>query len=137
MTTATDEVREALAMMTPFAPHKWEASERGDYTDDGIVILGDDRRIAVVNLEDDAAGIVTLRNRTAAALDELTARAERAEAALRRIGDSDYPRPVGKVYRRDGIASKHDQCVHGVWMYDDCGQCAEAFAREALEASHD
>ncbi|MCO5159662.1 MAG: hypothetical protein M9939_00880 [Mesorhizobium sp.] len=39
-------------------PTPWEACERGDYSDDGIVILGDDRRIAVVNHEEDAALIV-------------------------------------------------------------------------------
>jgi len=32
----------------------WEACERGDYRDDGIVILGDDMRVAVVNRDEDA-----------------------------------------------------------------------------------
>lgn len=36
-------------------PGPWEACERGDYGDDGIVILGDDMRIAVVNRDEDAA----------------------------------------------------------------------------------
>lgn len=40
----------------------WEACERGDYSDDGIVILGDDLRVAVVNRDDDAAYIVTACN---------------------------------------------------------------------------
>lgn len=34
-------------------PEPWAACERGDYADEGIVILGNDRRIAVVNLEQD------------------------------------------------------------------------------------
>ena len=37
-----------------FTDRPWEACERGDYADDGIVIIGDDRRIAVVNQEQDA-----------------------------------------------------------------------------------
>ena len=36
-------------------PGPWEACERGDYSDDGIVILGEDMRVAVVNREEDAA----------------------------------------------------------------------------------
>jgi hypothetical protein len=32
-------------------------------------------------------------------------------------------RPVGTVFRTDGKPSKHDTCVHGVVMYEDCGEC--------------
>ena len=39
---------------TPWTPGPWEACRREDYMDDGIVILGDDRRIAVVNTGSDA-----------------------------------------------------------------------------------
>lgn len=39
---------------TPWTPGPWEACGREDYMDDGIVILGDDRRIAVANTESDA-----------------------------------------------------------------------------------
>ena len=41
-------------MSMKFTTGSWEACERGDYADGGIVILGDDRRIAVVYQEDDA-----------------------------------------------------------------------------------
>lgn len=60
--------------------------------------------------------------------------ADLAEAvkALKRISEGDVPRPVSKVYRRDGVASKHDQCSHDVWMYDDCGECIADFARATL-----
>jgi hypothetical protein len=34
-------------------PGPWEACDRGDYCDEGIVILGNDMRVAVVNSEDD------------------------------------------------------------------------------------
>lgn len=44
--------------MDKHTPLPWEACQRGDYTDDGIVILGDDRRVAVVNEEEDADFIV-------------------------------------------------------------------------------
>ena len=53
--------------------------------------------------------------------------------ALQRIAELDYPRPVGKVYRTDGVNSKHDQCPHGVWMYEECGNCLSAFAASVLE----
>lgn len=34
-----------------------------------------------------------------------------------------YPRPLGKSFRSDGVASKNDKCVHGNWMYEDCEAC--------------
>lgn len=43
-----------MSTTTKFTHGPWVACERGDYADDGIVILGDDRRLAVVNTEDDA-----------------------------------------------------------------------------------
>ena len=36
-----------------------------------------------------------------------------------------YARPLGKVWRKDGIHSKHDQCVHGRWMYEECEICID------------
>jgi hypothetical protein len=59
---------------------------------------------------------------------------ERLRAALAAIVEGDVPRPVGKVYRGDGMPSKHDQCTHGVWMYDDCGNCVSDFALAALRS---
>lgn len=44
-----------MSTTTKFTPKPWEACERGDYADDGIVILGDERRLAVVSQDEDAA----------------------------------------------------------------------------------
>jgi hypothetical protein len=52
--------------------------------------------------------------------------------ALRKIAEGDVPRPEGKLWRSDGKASKNDQCVHEVWMYEDCGNCIAEFALAAL-----
>lgn len=53
-------------------------------------------------------------------------------AALRSIADGDVPRPLGDRYRSDGAPSKVDKCVHGQYMYEDCGSCIEDFADSAL-----
>lgn len=67
------------------------------------------------------------------ALARRGAEVERLRAALQKIGEGDTPRPVAKPFRADGVASKNDRCEHGQWMYEDCGQCIEQFARAALE----
>lgn len=73
-------------------------------------------------------------------------RAEQAEAALARndaeaaglratlqtLLDEGPPRPVVWPWRDDGQPSKHDRCPHGVWMYEDCGGCVDAFVAAAL-----
>lgn len=64
---------------------------------------------------------------------KLSEELERLRAALRKIAEGDIPRPVAKPYRTDGTPSKNDQCEHGQWMYEECGQCIEQFARAALE----
>jgi hypothetical protein len=48
--------------------------------------------------------------------------------ALNRIAEGDEPRPLGKQWRKDGAISKNDQCVHGVWMYETCGNCISEYA---------
>ena len=48
--------------------------------------------------------------------------------ALNRIAEGDEPRPLGKRWRADGAPSKHDQCVHGTWMYETCGDCISNYA---------
>lgn len=37
---------------------------------------------------------------------------ERYEKTLSNLAQADYPRPVGRAYRVDGLASKLDQCPH-------------------------
>lgn len=64
-------------------------------------------------------------------LSRLRAEVESKNAALRAICEGDIPRPVAKPYRADGTPSKNDQCEHGQWMYEECGQCIEQFARDA------
>lgn len=71
-----------------------------------------------------------------AAVDEAVAvereRIERLDRALTAIMEGDVPRAVGKVYRRDGVSSKHDRCTHDEWMYNDCGTCIAEFAATAI-----
>lgn len=69
----------------------------------------------------------------ARALLALQAEADRMRGALEAIAEGDEPRPTGKAWNTDGSPSKHDKCTHGVWMYEDCGQCVAEFARKALE----
>ena len=57
---------------------------------------------------------------------------ERLRAALVALRDGCETRPVGVRYREDGQPSKHDKCIHGVWMYEDCGQCVSLFVEAAL-----
>lgn len=52
--------------------------------------------------------------------------------ALTKIAEGDEPRPVGKTWNTDGTPSKHDKCIHDVWIYEDCGECVSEFARRAL-----
>lgn len=67
-------------------------------------------------------------------ITSLRAELERKDAALRTVGEGDVPRPIGTYYREDKTPSKNDQCIHGLWMYEECGQCIEAFCRAALSA---
>jgi hypothetical protein len=65
------------------------------------------------------------------------ARIEQLEAALRKIADCDVPREHVKIYRKDGVLSKHDGCEHGRPMYEDCDICTANFARAALGEKKD
>ena len=75
-----------------------------------------------------------------ASLDAQLLAAERERDALREalqcIADGGEPRPLGKSWFPDLRTSKHDQCTHGVWMYEDCGNCTSGYARAALTANH-
>ena len=75
--------------------------------------------------------IVALRNSIEDiqhAADEIV----RLRKALQAIGDGDVPRPVGEPWAKDGAPSKLDKCTHGRRMNEDCDQCIEEFARQAL-----
>lgn len=47
------------------------------------------------------------------------------EAGIRAYLDGNYERPIGKRYRDDGEPSKHDQCVHRRYMWEDCEPCID------------
>jgi hypothetical protein len=64
--------------------------------------------------------------------EAMAARLARLRAALVALRDGCEFRPLGTRYREDGQPSKHDKCVHGVWMYEDCGQCVSLFVEATL-----
>ena len=64
-------------------------------------------------------------------------RIEQLKAALRKIADCDVPREHVKIYRKDGVLSKHDGCEHGRPMYEDCDICTADFASAALGEKKD
>lgn len=72
-----------------------------------------------------------LLERRATTVATLRARVTELEAALATIIDGDVPRPIGEYWFPDHKPSKHDKCTHGVWMYEDCGNCIAEFAIRA------
>jgi hypothetical protein len=67
--------------------------------------------------------------------EALQAELARVTAVLQSIAYGDVPRPVGRVFRTDGANSKHDQCTHGIFMYEDCGGCVGEFAARFIAAA--
>lgn len=61
-----------------------------------------------------------------------SARIAALEEALRGIEEGTIERPVGSSYREDGKPSKHDRCIHDVWMYEACEGCIDAHITKAL-----
>jgi hypothetical protein len=64
---------------------------------------------------------------------EAIERIKQLEAALRDIMEDGIERKVGTYFRADNTPSKHDECEHGLAMYETCGNCIAEFARKALE----
>jgi hypothetical protein len=59
-----------------------------------------------------------------------------AQRLRKRITDylnGDYPRPAGETFRKDGVASKHDTCAHGLAMYECCENCIDAYFQAVLD----
>ena len=54
------------------------------------------------------------------------------EKALREIEEGKIERPILWTYREDGKPSKHDRCIHDVWMYETCEGCIDAHIAKAL-----
>jgi len=46
--------------------------------------------------------------------------------------EGNYERPVGKRWRKDGEPSKHDLCVHGRYMWEDCEACIDDHFEDVL-----
>lgn len=53
--------------------------------------------------------------------------AERERCA--KLLEEGYERPVATPYRDEGIRTKHDRCLHGRYMYEDCEACAAIVIR--------
>lgn len=64
-------------------------------------------------------------------IEALEVENERLREALRTV-EQGVPRPVGRSWFPDGRPSKHDQCIHGIWVYEPCEGCTDAFISEAL-----
>ena len=63
----------------------------------------------------------------------LAANNKKLRDALQRIADGDVDRESAVKFRTDGKYSKNDKCKHGLFMYEECGQCLSDFARAALK----
>lgn len=61
-----------------------------------------------------------------------SARIAALEDALREIEEGKIERPILWTYREDGKPSKHDRCIHDVWMYETCEGCIDAHITKAL-----
>ena len=57
-------------------------------------------------------------------------------AALEAIRDGNVPRSRGKGWREDGQPSKHDRCIHGTWMYEDCTNCIADFISATISTTN-
>lgn len=64
---------------------------------------------------------------------------EKLRNALKTIAVGDWPRTRVEIYREDQQNSKHDKCLHGRRMWEDCDCCAADYAESVLqeEKSHD
>ncbi len=62
------------------------------------------------------------------------AEADRLRAGIQAFLDgSPETMPRETIYRADGVPSKHDQCPHGMRMYEECGNCADEYFTKLLE----
>jgi hypothetical protein len=61
-----------------------------------------------------------------------TQKENEAVLALRAILSGDYPRPIGKYWNPDKRPSKHNQCTHGIWLYEPCEGCLDTFVAGVL-----
>lgn len=71
------------------------------------------------------------------ACDCREARFRALEQGIRDFLAGNYARPVGTIWRADGEPSKHDRCVHGVWLYGSCEACIDAHFERVLEGAQE
>ena len=64
-------------------------------------------------------------------IEAQAAEIEKLREALRTV-EQGVPRPVGRSWFPDGRPSKHDQCIHGIWVYEPCEGCTDAFITATL-----
>lgn len=130
-----ERLRELLAKATP---GPWEAKQDGiiDFMNVSYFIEAGKRLVSHGHMsEADRDVIVEAVNALPGlltTLEHLSLQLSERTAALTKIAEGDEPRPVGKHWFPDGRPSKHDQCTHGVWMYEACGNCIAEFARKSL-----
>lgn len=58
---------------------------------------------------------------------------ERLRGCINRYLSGAYPRPVGETFRDDGKPSKHDTCAHGLFMWESCENCIDAYFQSVLD----
>lgn len=144
----TDDLVERLRRADRWDSHFYDdgfGSHRNDQTPfqaaDRIEAL--EKRLEVVPGWSESADGISCRDDTIRLLDariatlttELTAlrdAGDRLAGALEAIEGGNIDRPLGKSWFPDGRPSKHDRCIHDVWMYEACENCIGAHCRAAL-----
>ena len=63
------------------------------------------------------------------------AEADRLRAGIEAFlnGDAETM-PRAKIWRKDGVPSKHDQCPHDQYMWEGCEACADEYFQWLLSA---
>ena len=54
--------------------------------------------------------------------------------ALRNISEYDIPRPVAHHWHDNGQPSKHDKCIHNLFMWEECPSCMAQYADDVLQS---
>lgn len=111
---------------------KWDEIMRDTQPDTPLAAINLELQAEITRLRELLRISSAMEEDAAALLSDRTALIE----ALTKIAEGDEPRPVGEYWRGECIPSKHDKCIHGVWINEDCGNCVSEFARTTLEAIH-
>lgn len=150
--TPADEIRDALAKMTP---GEWQVRRDQCHFDTASDIACGNKTIGRTcsqypQIEHDAAGIVTLRNKVPALLDELAAAKARADAweadAARYASNAEYwkaraDKAEAEVARLRAAAVKLDNAVaeyldaERLWQSDQCEESVVNAAEAAMKSA--